>query len=96
MKDITVNNGPIFKHKYGQSKVVGFYVIDPRFNSKHRGRIEEYTSNSTGETETETIHCKDKNDLSNHHDRSAAYNSNCYYCWAGIGHTEQAHNNSIT
>ncbi len=91
MKDITINNGPIFTHKYGQSKVIGFYVIDPRFNSKHTGRIEEYTSNTTGETETETIHCQDKDDLSNHHDRNKEYNADCSCCYLGIGHTEQVH-----
>lgn len=95
MKDITVNNGPIFNRFFGQSKVVGFYVIDPRFNSKHTGRIEEYTSNRTKETETETIHCQDKDDFSPHHVISEKYNSNCYFCWSGIGHTEKAHNNSI-
>ncbi len=90
MEDITINNGPIFKHEYGQSKVVGFYVIDPRFNSKHTGRVEEYTGNN-GDKERETIHCQDKDDFSPHHVISEEYNPNCHYCWTGVGHTQKVH-----
>lgn len=80
--------------KYGLiTKGISYYVADPRFNCTKNRRIDEYKSKSSGEVSEESIMCIDHNDLSDQFIRGThgEYNSECYGCWAGTGHTVNTH-----
>lgn len=84
--------------KHGYFKIgIKFYNPDPRFNSTKSRRIDEYKSKTTGEVVMESMSCVDENDKSNVfvEGENGPYNSECYACYIGIGHTVNKHNSAI-
>lgn len=89
-KDKKMNKyGTTHETKYGFTKIIGHRRID------RTGcvQITEWTAKRTGEKVTESIHCVDSRDFSTHD--GIKYEADCYFCYAGIGHTIELHNKSI-
>lgn len=78
-----------YETKYGFVKITGHQRVD----NTGCVQVNEWTSKRTGETETEHIHCDGTNDFSRHDE--IKYNSKCYFCYAGVGHTRNRHNKDV-
>lgn len=79
---------------YGKIEIGNeYYIVDPRFNSTKNRRLDTYISNVRNERFEEGIMCVDSNDQSDQATtKNVKYNSHCYGCWAGVGHTINYHN----
>ena len=73
----------------------GFVTIKGHRRVDNTGcvQITEWKNKDDGETCIEHIHCAGTNDFSRHD--GIKYNADCYFCYAGIGHTRERHNKSL-
>jgi len=91
MKNIIIPFAEPFECTYGFSTPKYYFPVDNSFF-----RMDLWKSKRTGEETLESVMCDGITDLSSSISENIKYNSLCYCCYAGYGHTLNAHNKSLT